>query len=110
MTIERVKQLTDVFSANPQYMQMAIMLKNGIQQKLMSEISQNEALALSRDIVMPSLKEKVINLCRQSSNPNDELSLYCAALVAGTILKELDNGNTEYVTNQGLLSIINQFA
>ena len=109
MTFERICELADLFVEDKSYMSIAIQLKNGIQQKLVNEISLSETLDLQNNIVSHSLRDKVIGLCSSCSNPNDELSLYCAAMVAGTILKELDNGNTEYVTNRGLLSIINQF-
>lgn len=88
-----------------------IAAKESIQQAMLKVISLEERLSLSRDILEESLIRKVIyeaTAYKESFRASTEEDLFCIAMATGTILKELDNGNTEYVSYPYLAELMNK--
>ncbi len=86
--------------------------KKRIQTIMAATISSDERIALSRDILCDSLIEKVIMLGTAYCKNNVGSSLQdkvCIAMATGTILKELDGGNTDYVSYSYLTKLVNRF-
>lgn len=85
--------------------------KNAIQQAMWCVISFDERMSLSQDILEDSLISKVLNEAQKYATTHglsSDVDKVCVAMAAGTILKELDDGNTEFVRYPYLASIMNQ--
>lgn len=87
-----------------------ITAKKRIQETMAATISNEERVALSNDILLNSLINRVVQIASTyvKTIGNDEVNLICVAMAAGTILKELDDGNTNYVSYSYLAKIMNQ--
>ncbi len=90
----------------------AIQAKKDIQNQLFVQATQTEALQLARNIVPESLIVKLMSISRSYLNRTRKSSVdvYAVALAAGTIIKELDNGNTKHVTNAAIAALMNNLA
>ncbi len=90
----------------------AIQAKKDIQNQLFAQATQSEAIQLSRDIVPESLVSKLKSITRSYLNRTSRsaVDVYAVALAAGTIIKELDNGNTRHVTNSAIANLMNEIA
>lgn len=89
-----------------------IQAKNRIQTIMVATMSYEERMSLSMGSLCESLIEKVIILggayCKNNLGGSLEDKL-CAAMATGTILKELDDGNTNYVSYSYLTKLVNEF-
>ena len=90
----------------------AIQAKKDIQNQLFAQATQAEDLQLSRDIVPESLVTKLKSISRSYLNRTNKnaADVYAVALAAGTIIKELDNGNTRHVTSSAIANLMNEIA
>ena len=89
-----------------------IQAKKDIQNQLFAQATQSEALQLSQDIVPQSLVSKLKSITRSYLNKTSRnaVNVYAVAIAAGTIIKELDNGNTRHVTNSAIDNLMNEIA
>lgn len=87
-----------------------IQAKKSIQNSLFAQATSSEAIALAANTVPQSLVNKLKTIGRQYLNntPKKDVDIVCVAMAVGTILKELDNGNTFYVTNSAIASLMNE--
>ncbi len=94
----------------PLLFEKTIALKLNFQQKLVESATRLEAETLLQNRIALSLKDKLFDIGREYIRlyaPLDDQTIYCIAMCIGTILKELDNGNAAYVTEEGILDIMN---
>lgn len=84
-----------------------ITAKKRIQETMAATVSNEERVALSNDILLNSLINRVVQIAATYADTTgkDDSNLIC---ITGTILKELDNGNTSYVSYPYLAKIMNQ--
>lgn len=111
LNVAHIQVLGQKMTQKPESVQMGIKAKTDIQMTVLSKITMPEKIMLSKDIVATSLENKVIDTGKEywkQKNSTDEMQLFAVALAVGTILKELDNGNEKYVSNEGVLEIINR--
>ena len=85
----------------------AIKAKKDIQNIAMAQVTQGEALQLSQDRLPQSLVEKVRAVGKTYLTSRRDTDVYAVALAVGTIIKELDNGNTSHVTGPAVAEIMN---
>lgn len=87
-----------------------ITAKKRIQETMAATVSNEERVALSNDILLNSLINRVVQIAATYADTTgkDDSNLICIAMATGTILKELDNGNTSYVSYPYLAKIMNQ--
>ena len=88
----------------------AIQAKKDLQNQLFIQATQMEALALAQNTVPDSLLSKLMSITRTylSRLTKSPVEVYAIALAAGTIIKELDNGNTAHVTNSAIAKLMNE--
>lgn len=86
-----------------------IQAKKDIQNSVLPNVSSAESLALAMNTVPQSLVDKVMNEGKKYLDKTEkkDADYLCVAMAIGTILKELDNGNTTYVSYLGLATLMN---
>ena len=106
-TAKDVQQMAGLMQAK---LHDLIQTKKSIQNSLFVQATSSEAMALAANTVPQSLVSKLKTIGRQYLNntPKKDFDIVCVAMAVGTILKELDNGNTSYVTNSAIASLMNE--
>lgn len=85
----------------------AIQAKKDIQNKVLSRVSDLETLQLAMNQLPDSLVSKVKAVGKSYLRSRRDTEVFAVALAIGTIIKELDNGNTKHVTNPALAELMN---
>lgn len=85
----------------------AIQAKKDIQNKVLSQVTQAEALQLAMNRLPDSLVSKVKDVGKSYLHSRRDTEVYAVALAIGTIIKELDNGNTDHVTSPAVAKLMN---
>ncbi len=106
-TSSDIQQMAGLMHAKLQEM---IKAKKDIQNALFIQATSSEAMSLAMNTVPQSLVTKLKTIGKQYLNKTSkkDVDIMCVAMAVGTILKELDNGNTAYVTNSAIASLMNE--
>ena len=106
-TSSDIQQMAGLMHAKLQEM---IKAKKDIQNALFIQATSSEAMSLAMNTVPQSLVTKLKTIGKQYLNKTSkkDVDIMCVAMAVGTILKELDNGNTSYVTNSAIASLMNE--
>ena len=106
-TSSDIQQMAGLMHAKLQEM---IKAKKDIQNALFIQATSSEAMLLAMNTVPQSLVTKLKTIGKQYLNKTSkkDVDIMCVAMAVGTILKELDNGNTAYVTNSAIASLMNE--
>lgn len=87
-----------------------IQAKKDIQNSLYAQATSSEAMALAMNTVPASLVSKLKSIGKQylKGTARKDVDVLCVSMAVGTIIKELDNGNTSHVTNAAIASLMNE--
>lgn len=85
----------------------AIQAKKDIQNRVLPQITSAETIQLAMDQLPGSLVSKVKAVGKSYLRSRRDTDVYAVALAIGTIIKELDNGNTEHVTSPAVAELMN---
>lgn len=87
-----------------------IQAKKDIQNSVLPRVTTAESWSLAMNTVPKTLIDKVMDVGKEYLNKTakKDADYLCIAMAVGTILKELDNGNTTYVSYSGLASLMNE--
>lgn len=84
-----------------------IQAKKDIQNKMLPQVTQAETMQLAMDRLPDSLVSKVKAIGKSYLRSRRDTEVYAVALAVGTIIKELDNGNTKHVTGPAVAELMN---
>lgn len=84
-----------------------IQAKKDIQNKMLPQVTQAETMQLAMDRLPGTLVSKVKAIGKSYLRSRRDTEVYAVALAVGTIIKELDNGNTKHVTCPAVAELMN---
>ena len=85
----------------------AIKAKTDIQNAVLANVTQEETILLASDRLPETLVSKVKAKGKSYLTSRKDTDVYAVALAVGTIIKELDNGNTRHVTSPAVAELMN---
>lgn len=104
-TVQHVIAKSREMSLNPNLLSEAINAKSLIQTNAIANYGVFNPLSKFMTMEDNVLKEGKYYLVKTQKTDSD---IFCVALAVGTILKELNDGDTSYVSNQSIANYMNE--